>query len=323
MFTPAAAPSQDPQQPSPYDYWNPNAEMPKPSISMPNAVSNRPGFDEDNASANTSPQRQPQQQSQQQKNDASSKATNEAAKKAALAKDAKAGNNAQGSGWFSWFKLKPKNQMILPDDKNPTIVWDPDKKRWVNTEGDEAGEEAFKPPPKMSDLMPAGAAPPQVPTPAAQIPLQSQPAASFPPGPVPAMGNYGTAPSMNADPNNQTPVVAQQAQPTTGAPVPTPAATPKVGEPTKVPTLQSNMFKMQRNRTLKKSYVDVFNPSGAAPSRPAEPILAPAVPTMATPQGGFFVPGATPMGGQPNDSAAQGMPQFYNPNQYAGAYQQQ
>lgn len=70
--------------------------MPKPSISMPNAVSNRPGFDEDNASANASPQHQAHQQQQSQnKNDSSSKATNESAKKAAPSKDTKAGGNAQ------------------------------------------------------------------------------------------------------------------------------------------------------------------------------------------------------------------------------------
>lgn len=121
-------------------------QMPKPSISMPNAVSNRPGFDDDNASANASPQHQTQAHQQQsgQKGAGSSKAVNDNGKKAAPGKDAKAGANAQrwdfelrdgvsgfeniifnylsnSSGWFSWFKLKPKNQMILPDDKNPTV----------------------------------------------------------------------------------------------------------------------------------------------------------------------------------------------------------
>lgn len=216
--------------------------------------------------------------------------------------------------------------MILPDDKNPTIVWDPDKKRWVNTEGDDIGEEAFKPPPKMADLMPAPAAPPQMPAApvAAHIPSVQPPAATgYPSEQIPTGGNYGPAPSLNAGPS-QTPI-PQATQPTVsnnlgGPAVPTAAAP---AGPTKVPTLQSNMFKMQRNRTLKNSYVDVFNPSGAAPSRPAEPILAPAVPAMATPQGGFFIPGAAPVGGQPNDSAAEGMPHFYNPNQFPGGYQQQ
>lgn len=48
---------------------------------------------------------------------------------------------------------------------------------------------------------------------------------------------------------------------------------------------------------LKKSYVDVFNPSGAPMSKPSEPILAPTMPQAATPQTGFFVPGGQPAGG--------------------------
>lgn len=51
---------------------------------------------------------------------------------------------------------------------------------------------------------------------------------------------------------------------------------------------------------LKKSYVDVFNPSGAAPKNDA-PILAPMIPTMST-QPNFFVPAAMPNTNQQNVS---------------------
>lgn len=40
---------------------------------------------------------------------------------------------------------------------------------------------------------------------------------------------------------------------------------------------------------LKNSYVDVFNPSGAAPKN-STPILAPTMPTMPAQQMNFFVP---------------------------------
>ena len=44
--------------------------------------------------------------------------------------------------------------MILPDDKEPTIVWDPVKGQWINTkEGDDEGSGTKGPPPKDSDLM--------------------------------------------------------------------------------------------------------------------------------------------------------------------------
>lgn len=51
---------------------------------------------------------------------------------------------------------------------------------------------------------------------------------------------------------------------------------------------------------LKKSYVDVFNPSGA-PAKPIEPVLAPMLPQPTIPQGGIFVPAPVPA----DDSAAQ------------------
>ncbi|KAG8222867.1 hypothetical protein J437_LFUL003512, partial [Ladona fulva] len=75
-------------------------------------------------------------------------------------------SNAAGSGggWLggllSKLSLRPKNQMNLPDDKNPSIVWDSDKKQWVNmdAEEDEAATE-LKPPPKASELIPTFAQP--------------------------------------------------------------------------------------------------------------------------------------------------------------------
>ncbi|XP_058465910.1 uncharacterized protein LOC131439192 isoform X2 [Malaya genurostris] len=311
IFMPVSATGQsDVQHAGSYDYWGSNSQIPQPSISMPNAVSNRPGFAEDDS--NSSPKNVPSKpvQSADQL-----KTTHDPSKKGQPAKDAKVVNSNQSnnSGWFGgiWnkFSLKPKNQMILPDDKNPTIVWDPETKKWVNTEASEGSEEAFKPPPKMADILPASLP--------VQGPATVQPAAA--PTPTPVNTGYNPSPPIHYEPNSQQSVPDVPTQPVAVAP----GGTVKMGEPTKVPTLQSNMFKMQRNRTLKKSYVDVFNPSGAAPSRPVEPILAPAVPTIPTPQGGFFVPGPSPVNGGPgNENPPEGVPQFYNPNQYTGGYQQ-
>ncbi|KAL3871831.1 hypothetical protein ACJMK2_039803 [Sinanodonta woodiana] len=63
----------------------------------------------------------------------------------------------EGEGIFAGFfrKLisKPKNEMILPDDKDPSIIWDPVKKRWVNTDDDSQQTEiASTPPPKDIEL---------------------------------------------------------------------------------------------------------------------------------------------------------------------------
>ncbi|KAL9882170.1 endoplasmic reticulum export factor secretory 16 isoform 1-T2 [Glossina fuscipes fuscipes] len=240
----------------------------------------------------------------------------------------KGGNqsSSQNSGWFGgiWnkFSLKPKNQMILPDDKNPTIVWDAAEEKWVNTEGDGNEEESLKPPPKMSDLMPqAQHQPPQMPHPS-QVPfietqqhytqqLQQQQQPQQP---------YLSNATVTSLPSNNT-IFANPV-----APVATVSAAPF--NSTKTPHLQSNMFKMQRNRTLKNSYVDVFNPSGAPLSKAADNILAPALPSATVPQGGFLVPGAIPQqqatmqlndtsgGYQQQQQQQQDVPQFYNPNQF-------
>uniref|UniRef100_A0AAG5DM81 Sec16 Sec23-binding domain-containing protein n=1 Tax=Anopheles atroparvus TaxID=41427 RepID=A0AAG5DM81_ANOAO len=322
IFTPGPPPGDNASSaaPGPYDgaYWGAapgNSEVPKPTISMPNSGANRPGFNDEtdgDQSPNANGGMKPPQQNAAQ------------AKKAPAGKDAKGSavaagaGGAQGSGWFGgiWNKLslKPKNQMILPDDKNPKIVWDEATKRWVNTdEGAEAETEAYKPPPKMSDLMPKPAGP--------AMASSAAPPTPSPMGPAP--GGSGPVPLMPTPDQGAGTTFSQNSVPTMGGGA---SGLPNVpmGEPTKVPTLQSNMYKMQRNRTLKRSYVDVFNPSGAAPSRPTEPVLAPTVPTMATPQGGFFVPAGTPNVGQQTNDAAAGMPQFYNPNEFGGAssYQQ-
>lgn len=219
---------------------------------------------------------------------------------------------SNNSGWFGgiWNKLslKPKNQMILPDDKNPTILWDPEKKKWVNTDGGEDESSDFKPPPKMSDLSaamnqsghafnsnfpPTTNAPPSTNGP----PMGVQQTPQF--NSMPGVENAGDALTMQS--NGVSNMADGQA---------------------KIPNLQSNMFKMQRNRSeycapisllilwvtkyfiwtisaLKKSYVDVFNPSGAAP-KAIESVPPPLNHLPPLPQSGFFIPGAVPAS-QEND----------------------
>ncbi|XP_065364026.1 uncharacterized protein Sec16 isoform X2 [Calliphora vicina] len=233
----------------------------------------------------------------------------------------------QNSGWFGgiWnkFTLKPKNQMILPDDKNPSIVWDPEKKKWVNTDGEEDPQEALKPPPKMSDLMPQSMQqqPPQMP-PQQQQPQQQQPQIPFM---DPQQMQQQQQPQLQQYVPNTIPNPAPSPNPLQQQPQIQTPSQPQAPGPAKTPTLQSNMFKMQRNRTLKNAYVDVFNPSGAPVNKAAENILAPALPPAAVPQGGFFIPGAQPGAGassqeqqyqQQQQPQQQDTPQFYNPNQF-------
>ncbi|XP_073828692.1 endoplasmic reticulum export factor secretory 16 isoform X9 [Musca autumnalis] len=326
-----------------YDYWSQqqqqmqggygSEENARPTISMPKSKT----YDTDDETNNAAGDKQ---QKGQQKSGSSNDSKQQQQQQAAAQKnnkenkDAKNANNSnQNSGWFGgiWnkFSLKPKNQMILPDDKNPSIVWDPEKKRWVNTDADEQAEEAFKPPPKMGDLMPqatqqqqqassgAAAPPPQQ----QQQPLLQQQQQQQIPFMDPQQQYVPTSTPLSSS----TPMSQQPQQPTT----PNVAANNQNNPaPAKTPTLQSNMFKMQRNRTLKNAYVDVFNPSGAPVNKAAENILAPALPPATVPQSGFFIPGSTTgpttggvAGGQDNNNGgyqqqAQDTPQFYNPNQY-------
>ncbi|KAJ0180838.1 hypothetical protein K1T71_002923 [Dendrolimus kikuchii] len=146
----------------------------------------------------------------------------------------------RGGGWLGGIltklSLRPPNQMILPDDKNPTIVWDAEKKRWRNLDGDAEGSEQPPPPPPKTAELP--------------------------------------------------PTLQQNASP--------PLQAPAMGGPPAAPT--SNIFKMQKGRHIKKSYVDVFNPSGAAtrPLPPAAEVLGPApAPLAAAPT--YFVPAPAPL----------------------------
>ncbi|CAH2254002.1 jg9947 [Pararge aegeria aegeria] len=57
----------------------------------------------------------------------------------------------KGGGWlgglFTKLSLRAPNQMILPDDTNPTIVWDEEHKRWRDTDAGE-GEAPAPPAPR-------------------------------------------------------------------------------------------------------------------------------------------------------------------------------
>ncbi|XP_056012236.1 protein transport protein Sec16A-like isoform X4 [Ostrea edulis] len=92
------------------------------------------------------------------------------------------GDKKPKEGW-SWWPFKGKkekkpgdvSEMKLPDDKKPSIIWDEDKKEWINKDEGERKYEPPPPPPKDMSLGPT---------------MQQQPAATqAPPGGGPPMGN--------------------------------------------------------------------------------------------------------------------------------------
>ncbi|XP_077284165.1 endoplasmic reticulum export factor secretory 16 [Arctopsyche grandis] len=235
-------------------------EQPRPQISMPNAVTSSqssPYYEEDHDTADSSGQRNQTPGMQQKPKDKPNKKD-----------DASANKGQASSGWFGGIfnklSLKPKNQMILPDDKNPTIVWDPEKKKWTNLDADEDEQVGqLAPPPKMPEILKH---------------------------------------ASNFTSQNQMPPPAQQNFPSSEMGMtPTPPA-----------ANSGNIFKLQKSRHIKKSYVDVFNPSGAPmrPLPPASEVLGNTQQTAA-PQN-YFVPQSNA-----NDQSAQMAPSFYNPSDYA------
>ncbi|KAH1026383.1 hypothetical protein HUJ05_000057 [Dendroctonus ponderosae] len=170
----------------------------------------------------------------------------------------------QTTGWFggifSKLSMKPKNQMKLPDDKNPKIVWDENKKRWTNVDADpnETANE-FKPPPKMLQFQSVGGSG-----------MDSASTSSL---------GFSSVDRASFTPSGPTSL------PLLGAAV-------KEDVPTSNPSL-SNMFKMQKRRNLKNSYVDVFKQNEAKTNKEQAPLVAlEQVPLVAPTQINFFVPQA-------------------------------
>lgn len=118
------------------------------------------------------------------------------------------------------------------------IIWDEKTKRWLNKDNDEDETEAFKPPPKMSDMM----GPPAMPAMPTMQPMQQMP-------PLPTNNDSKPVPSIPMPVQNQTdpsnPMNTYANPPTVNA---SQAELTNNG-PTAVPSLQSNMFKMQRNKS--------------------------------------------------------------------------
>ena len=62
------------------------------------------------------------------------------------------GGDKQGGFFSRIFKWKGSNQAHLPEDKDPSIVWDDNLKRWVNKDGDDEADAPPPPPPMASSL---------------------------------------------------------------------------------------------------------------------------------------------------------------------------
>ncbi|KRT84123.1 hypothetical protein AMK59_373 [Oryctes borbonicus] len=209
-------------------------------------------------------------------------------------------------GIFSGFGLRPKNQMKLPDDKNPSIVWDETRKKWVNLDEDglETSNE-IKPPPKMADMIPkvqqnlgnSNSGQPGIPDVQQPfVPYQHADNLSHN-MPQNQFSTYEHAHNLNHVPGQQAPYGVTPANPTlaqgNSAGAPSGVQLAPIGEEAPKST-QPNMFKLQRGRNLKKSYVDVFNPGGKSSensqSVAQNPVFLNAPAPSTGSHGNYFVP---------------------------------
>ncbi|XP_065201044.1 protein transport protein Sec16A isoform X2 [Planococcus citri] len=73
-------------------------------------------------------------------------------------KENKNENSKNGGGWlegiFGKLSLRAKTEMKLPDDKNPSIVWNEEKKKWVDVNGDDEDDISKIPPPPRASGVP-------------------------------------------------------------------------------------------------------------------------------------------------------------------------
>ncbi|KAJ8680006.1 hypothetical protein QAD02_015793 [Eretmocerus hayati] len=169
--------------------------------------------------------------------------------------------------------------MILPDDSNPAIVWDPVTKKWTNKDDDGSSSSGPPPPPpKMSEI--PSFKPLTNPSPAMPATTGLPP---LPPGSVSTLQIPTTTPTTST-------MVNSNSAPTLHQPSEDPLNSSKL-----ITSGGGNMYKLPRGRNMRANYVDVMNPGGAkqggsqAASPAPTPMGSPATPMAASsPQ--LFIP---------------------------------
>ncbi|XP_054719971.1 protein transport protein Sec16A-like [Uloborus diversus] len=194
-------------------------------------------------------------------------------KKAEVKKESK--QNAQvGKTWLGgiFSRLLPKgpNQMILPDDKNPTIVWDDTRNCWVNKDSNDDDEtSAPLAPPTDMELMGSKSS---------DKPMMPQGSSMLPGNSVPP-GN-----SMHST-NSMPP----------GNPMHSANSMPPGNSMPSVSTSTVNKFQRPKTRIMRQNYVDVLNTSGSTTKSnvPPEALFPSPFENTGTPK--MFIPNAAPV----------------------------
>uniref|UniRef100_A0A3Q2T060 Protein transport protein sec16 n=1 Tax=Fundulus heteroclitus TaxID=8078 RepID=A0A3Q2T060_FUNHE len=183
-------------------------------------------------------------------------------------KKAKKDSPEKSKGWSFWPFGKRKNEAHLPDDKNPSIVWDEKKNRWVDL--NEPEEESKPPPPPPTGF-------PKMP----QMPGPGGPTA--PPGPGPNVNMFsrkaGTKsryvdvlnPSRTAKPSGVAPAPVDLFAPLAPMSMPANLFVPSSAPNDQQPLEGSEGGNQEQNSPSSSAAPQVFNPTLLPPEGPPVP----------------------------------------------------
>ncbi|XP_069025521.1 protein transport protein Sec16A isoform X3 [Embiotoca jacksoni] len=193
----------------------------------------------------------------------------EEAKKVKKDSPKKRGGGGGGGGWVNWIFGKGKNEAYLPDDKNPSIVWDEKKQKWVDL--NEPEEESKPPPPPPSGF-------PKM----APMPGPGGPAA--PPGAGPPVNMFswkaGTRsryvdflnPSRTAKPGGLAPAPADIFAPLAPMPMPANLFVPSSAPDDQQPMEGSEGGNQEQNSPNTSAAPQMFNPMLLPPAAEGPPV---------------------------------------------------
>ncbi|XP_041825408.1 protein transport protein Sec16A isoform X5 [Melanotaenia boesemani] len=186
------------------------------------------------------------------------------------AKKAKRDSPKKSRGWRDWIFGKGKNEAHLPDDKNPSIVWDEKKQRWVDLNEPEEEIKPLPPPPSGFPKMP-------------QMPGPGGPAAPLSSGPPVNMFSRkaGTKsryvdvlnPSRSAKPSGLAPAPADIFAPLAPMPMPANLFVPSSAPDDQQPLEGSEGGNQEQNSPNASAAPQMFNPTVLPPA--AEGLPAP------------------------------------------------
>ncbi|XP_043999924.1 protein transport protein Sec16A isoform X3 [Gambusia affinis] len=185
------------------------------------------------------------------------------------ARKAKKDSPEKSKGWSFWPFGKRKNEAHLPDDKNPSIVWDEKKNRWVDL--NEPEEESKPPPPPPTGF-------PKMP----QMPGPGGPTA--PPGAGSAVNMFsrkaGTRsryvdvlnPSGTAKPSGVAPAPVDLFAPLAPMPMPAHLFVPSSAPSDQQPQEGSEGGNQEQNSPSSSAAPQVFNPTLLPPAPEGPPV---------------------------------------------------